>query len=284
MMRLGVVTLIWSENFGTDDLWILRRARELGSDVIDIAIVDPFAFPTEAVRRAVQETGIEVVLTHSLGPQNNPISPDPEIRSNGTRALKRCVEIGNALGVKLLSGVTYAAWGYKTGKPRTQQEWDWSVKHMREVCRFAAEAGTLNVAVEVINRYVTHFLNVSSDGVRYCEDVGLPNIKVHLDSFHMMIEENSFEEAIRRCGNRYLGYFHACESHRGIPGTGMVPWRGMLRELAAINYQGPLVIEAYDPGFDRISVNSCTWRRFAATGEEFAERGLQFLRGLLQSP
>jgi D-psicose/D-tagatose/L-ribulose 3-epimerase len=278
MIRLGVSTFFWSENFGAGDLWVLKRARELGSDVIDIAIADPFTFPTETVRKAVQEAGIDVVLTHALAQQNNPVSPDPVVRANGTKALKLCVEIGNALGAEILGGVTYAAWGYKTGKPPTLQEWDWSVSHMREVCRFARETGTLNVAVEVINRYVTHFLNISADGVRYCENVGLPNIKVQLDAFHMMIEENSFKEAIRSCGKRYLGYFHACESHRGIPGTGMVPWQEVVQELTAIDYRGPLVIEAYNPGFERVSANSCIWRKFAATADEFAEKGLRFLR------
>ena len=34
------------------------------------------------------------------------------------------------------------------------------------------------------------------------EDVGAPNITVHLDTYHMNIEENSFEKAIATCGDK----------------------------------------------------------------------------------
>jgi len=74
------------------------------------------------------------------------------------------------------------------------------------------------------------------------------NVKVHLDSFHMMIEEESFAKAIRCCGRDHLAYFHTCESHRGIPGTGLVPWRETFDTLREIGYDSPLVIESYDRG------------------------------------
>jgi len=181
--------------------------------------------------------------------------------------------------------VIYAAWGYKTNRPRTEQEWQWSLECMREVARYARDTGEVVLAVEVINRYVTHFLNIAEDAVRYCQESGMDNVKVHLDSFHMMIEEESFAKAIRRCGSQYLAYFHTCESHRGIPGTGLVPWRETFQTLAEIGYDSPLVIESYDPKFVRAACNSCIWRNLATSGEELAVRGLKFFREVLgESP
>lgn len=38
-------------------------------------------------------------------------------------------------------------------------------------------------------------------------DIGRPNIFVHLDSYHMNIEEDSMESAVRTCADK-LGYAH----------------------------------------------------------------------------
>jgi D-psicose/D-tagatose/L-ribulose 3-epimerase len=152
---------------------------------------------------------------------------------------------------------------------------------MRQVARYARETGAVVLAVEVINRYVTHFLNIAADAVRYCEESGMDNVKVHLDSFHMMIEEESFTKAIRTCGKEHLAYFHTCESHRGIPGTGLVPWAETFDTLREVGYDSPLVIESYDPKFVRSAGNSCIWRHFASSGEELVVKGLEFFQEML---
>src|ERR1022692_1393169 len=46
-------------------------------------------------------------------------------------------------------------------------------------------------------------------------EIGLPNVKVHLDTFHMIREEDDFTAAVLATEG-YLGYVHACENQRGI--------------------------------------------------------------------
>jgi len=280
--RFGVNTLIWTERFSEADLWILPRIKELGFQAIDLSVARPDEFPVKPTERALTETGVEPIITTALSPENNPISPDPEVRRCAAENLKRVVDIANTLNARIVGGVIYAAWGYKTNRPRTEEEWQWSLDCMREVAGYARDTGEVCLAIEVINRYVTHFLNVAEDAVRYCEETGQDNVKVHLDSFHMMIEEESFAKAIRQCGPRYLAYFHVCESHRGIPGTGLVPWRETFDTLEEIGYDSPLVIESYDPKFVRVASNSCIWRHFASSGEELAVKGLRFFQETLR--
>ena len=186
MFRFGVDSFIWSENFLEKDLWIIPKAKELGFETIDISISRPELFPTRAVKEAVGETGIDVVTTTTLNERTNLISPDPDVRKNGVESLKLLVDINNELGSPILGGVNYAAWGYLTRKPRTEREWEWSVTAMREVALYAKETGGVVIAVEPVNRFETHFLNIAEDAVRYCSDVGTGNIKVHLDCFHMI--------------------------------------------------------------------------------------------------
>lgn len=278
MFKFGVNTFIWSELFTEKDVPLIEKAKSLGFEVIDIGIMDPEKFPTKQVKEKVKEVGIEVVAMTVLPENANIIDPNPEIRRNGVEFLKKVVDINVEIGSKILGGVNYAAAGYVTGKPRTRDEWDWSVESMQEVGVYAKNKSDMIIAVEALNRFETHFLNIAEDAVKYCKDVGTGNIKVHLDSYHMIREELSFTEAVEACGNDFLGFVHVCESNRGIPGTGLVPWKEFFKALKKNGYQGPLVIEAFDPSFKELNRITATWRTFADTGEELAIQGLKNLK------
>lgn len=279
MFLFGVDTFIWTENFTDKDLWIIDKAKEIGFSHMDFAIAHPEHFPAAKVKSRLDSTGLVPVTTTTLARETNLISPDPAIREAGVLHMKMMVDICKAIGAKILGGVNYAAWGYLTGKGRTQAEWQYAVEAMKEICAYAkAVDPELVVAVECINRFETHFLNVASDGVQFCKDVGTDNIKVHLDCFHMNMEEYSFIDAIRTCGKTYLGYMHVNENNRGIPGAGMVPWHDVFRTLKEIGYTGPLVIESFDPNFEELVANCAIWRKLAESGEELATLGLKNLR------
>lgn len=282
MFKFGVDTFIWTEAFSEKDLWVIDRAKEVGFEVIDIFISHPESFPTELVKERIDRVGIEPVTTITLNEKTNLISPDPQVRANGVRTLKLMVDINLALGSKIIGGVNYAAWGYLTGKPRTEDEWKWSVEAMREVAEYAKERGDVVIAVEPVQRFETHFLNIAEDAVRYCRDVGIDNMKVHLDSFHMIREERSFRKAVEICGKEYLGYVHVCESDRGVPGTGLVPWKEFFAALKDIGYNGPLVIESFDPSFEELNRLCAIWRKFADSGEALAIEGLKNLKAIAQ--
>ncbi len=278
MFSFGVDSFIWSESFSEKDLWIIPKAKALGFETIDLAVAHPERFPAQKVKQAAADAGIALVTTHTLNKDTNLISPDARTRAKGVSALKTMVDINYELGSPIFGGVIYAGWGCITGRPRTQEEWSWSVAAMREVAQYAKKGGNLTIAVEPVNRFETHFLNIAEDAVRYCRDVGTGNVKVHLDCFHMTHEENSFAGAVASCGKEYLGYVHVCESNRGIPGTGLVPWKEFFTALSKTGYFGPLVIESFDPGFEELNRLCAIWRKFADSGEALAVEGLRNLK------
>ncbi len=280
MFQYGVNSLIWTEEFTEKDLPLIAKAKSLGFKVIDINISHPERFPVKAVKNTVNEVGIEVVTTTGLPKESNPIDPDPSVRRHAVNTLKKLVDINIELGSRVLGGVIYAGWGYLSGKPRTEDEWKWSEESMREVTQYAKNKGELILAVEPINRFETHFLNIAEDAVRYCREVGGDNLKVHLDTFHMIREETSFTKAVEVCGKKYLGYVHVCENNRGIPGTGLVPWKEFFIALKQVGYEGPLSIESFDPGFEELNRLAAIWRKFADTGEDLAVRGLKNLQDI----
>ena len=283
MFRFGVASLIWTEDFTEKDLPLIEKARELGFDVLDINVAHPERFPAEKVSEKIKEVGIEVVTTIGMPQDSNIIHPDPAVRKQGLNTLKKMVDINVEIGSKIIAGVIYASWGYITGKPRTEEEWKWSVENMREAAEYAKSKGDIVMVIEPVNRFETHFINIAEDGVKYCKDVGTGNMKILLDAFHMIREEMSFIDAVNICGKEYLGYVHVCENNRGIPGTGLVPWREFFTALKNIDYDGPLSIESFDPGFEELNRLCAIWRNFADTGEELAVQGLKNLKEIEKS-
>ena len=281
--KFGVDSFIWSEAFSEKDVWIIPKAKELGFEVVDLAVAHPENFPMEAVLAAKAQTGLELVTTTTLGPDTNLISPDEAIREKGISHMKLMVDINKTLNSKILGGVIYAGWGCLTRRPRTEQEWEWSVTAMKEISNYAKEEWDGIIAVEPVNRFETHFLNIAEDAVQYCKDVGNANMKVHLDCFHMIGEEKTFSSAVKTCGKEYLGYVHVNENDRGIPGTGMVPFEEFFRALLDVGYTGPLTIESFDPSFVELAANCAIWRKLADSGEALAVEGLANLKKIIES-
>jgi len=84
------------------------------------------------------------------------------------------------------------------------------------------------------------------------EQVGSPNVRIHLDTFHMNVEEKRLPDAIHRAGP-YLRHFHACGSDRGIVGADHTDWTGIRDALRDVGYDGMVVIESFTPGVKEIA-------------------------------
>ena len=110
-----------------------------------------------------------------------------------------------------------------------------------------------------------------------CDAVGVENVGLLLDTYHMNIEEKSLGDAIRLAGERVF-HFHSCENDRGTPGTGHVPWSDAFAALTDIGYGGQVVIESFTPAVKEITRAVSLWRPLDASGDELAAGGLAFLR------
>jgi D-psicose/D-tagatose/L-ribulose 3-epimerase len=171
----------------------------------------------------------------------------------------------------------HCGWGYLTGGMRTEDEWKWGVECFRETASYARAQSDLILGIEPVNRFESHFINTAADAVRFLRDVGEPNGKVHLDTFHMIREEDDIPSAVKATGS-YLGYVHACENQRGIPGSGQVPWNAFFTALADVGYDGCVTVESFDPNLKSIVKLCCIWRKLADSPEQLATQGLAFLK------
>jgi D-psicose/D-tagatose/L-ribulose 3-epimerase len=153
------------------------------------------------------------------------------------------------------------------------------VDNYREIAAYAQRNSSLILGIEPLNRFESHFINVARDAVRFIQEVGMPNVKVHLDTFHMIREEDDMVQAVLDTGG-HLGYVHACENQRGIPGTGLVPWTSVFQALRQVRYDGCVTIESFDPDIESVATLCCMWRKLADSPEQLATEGLKFLKGV----
>ena len=105
------------------------------------------------------------------------------------------------------------------------------------------------------------------EAVEYVNAVDRDNVKVMLDTFHMNIEEDSFEDAIYTAGH-HLGYLHVCENNRKLPGQGRLPWKEIGRALKGIEFQGPVVIESFLTMEGSVAHDLKIWRQLCTEGSE----------------
>jgi len=280
MHRYGLELLLYTGRFGKGDVKYIHHAKELGFDGVEIHLGHPEEIPVEEIKKALKETGMEANFAVTLTQEANSISKDPEVRKNALEYFKKCIDVAYAItgGGCCIGGVNYAGWGYFTGTSRTPQEWEWAVKNYREAAKYA-RAKNIVLAVEPVNRFETYFLNTAADSVQFCKDVGEPNVKVHLDTYHMIREERSFYRAIVDTGD-YLGYLHACENDRGIPGTGLVPWEEVYRALKDIDYQGWITIESFVPDIPDLARLTAIWRKLAPSADALASDGLKNIKAI----
>jgi D-psicose/D-tagatose/L-ribulose 3-epimerase len=260
------------------DLPVLEHCKSLGFDAVEIIPFDPDNFPATKVRQTADDLGLVINTGYGMPLECNTISPDPAVRKAGVELSKKLIDLSAAAGAKVFGGAIYCGWGYLTGKMRTDEEWKWGIESTRAIAEYAArQAPGLIIGIETLNRFESHFINTVDDALRFISEIDMPNVKVHLDTFHLIREENDLVGAFDRCGTQ-LAYVHACENQRGIPGTGMVPWLEVFQALKRIDYRGCVTIESFDPDMANIAKLCCIWRKLADSPEHLASEGLRYLK------
>ena len=276
-MQFGIHSLLFTETFVDKDLPLLDKCKAMGFDAVEIIPFKPDEFPARKVRAAAADLGLTINMGYGMPEQYNIISPDAGVRQAGIEFSKKLIDLANEAGAQVFGGMIYCGWGYLTGKMRTQDEWKWGVECYREIASYAQQSSDLILGIEPVNRFESHFINTAADALKFIHEVGVSNVRVHLDTFHMIREETDFSGCVLETGS-LLGYVHACENQRGIPGTGLTPWVPFFRALQQVGYDGCVTIESFDPDMESIAKLCCIWRKLADSPEQLATEGLAFLK------
>ena len=277
-MRIGINTFLFTSPFTTDSISLFPTFKKWGFETVEIPIESPEHIDPAAVKAAADKHGLAIgSVCACMGPGRD-FRGSPEEQQTAMDYCKAVVDQATVLGCPRVIGPIYSVVGKADAVEEEQQKAEFAlvVNNLKELAAYAASKG-VNLCIEPLNRFETDFLNTCAKGLQLIKAVGAKNVKLHLDTFHMNIEEKNQAAAIRKAG-KLLGHFHACGSDRGTPGNDHIDWKPIIKALKDIKYSGDLVIESFTTDVKVIARAAAIWRRIEPTRNEIATKGIKFLK------
>lgn len=284
---IGIISMQFVRPFGRQHLPLFKKIRGLGFDFIELLVPEPEdGLDLAETRRALADAGLGVVLAARVNPQRSIASADKAARQGGLDYLKRCVEVADGLGARIVGGPLYGEPLVFAGRPPQPHGKDdiaaraaRTVEGLAAVAPIARSAGKV-FALEPLNRFETDIVCTTRQAIEVVDRVGDKGLGILLDTFHMNMEERSIPDAVRAAGAR-LVHFQANENHRGFPGTGHVDWPAVMRALAEIGYTGPVSLEPFRRDDDRVGLPIAHWRAPHEDEDAKLRAGLGLIRSCL---
>jgi D-psicose/D-tagatose/L-ribulose 3-epimerase len=262
----------WSAEGGR---FAIEKTAEYGFDMLEIILPASLDFDAKTTKNQLDDKGILGRCTLNL-PTNCHIPLYPE---RAVLLIKAALDKVAEMDGDFLGGVLHSAIGTFTRNPCTIEEKIIIHQVFTEVAEYANKRN-ITIAPEPINRYESYVFTSADEVLDMIEVIGTKTIGLHLDTFHMNIEENNFYDPIIRAGNR-LKHIHITESDRGMTGEGNVHWDDFFKALAAIDYQGPLVLENFSSQIAALVGPTSLWRPSKYNAEDLAKGSLLFMKKMV---
>jgi D-psicose/D-tagatose/L-ribulose 3-epimerase len=275
--RIGVHASVWVGSWSRKDCAsAIRSTVEAGYDFIEMPVLDPSGIDVLHTRLELERAGLGMTASLGLSAGTDISSEDPDTVARGAALLDRALAVVRDAGGTDLCGVIHSAMRKYT-EPATERGTENAITVLRHLAE-RAQASGIGLHLEVVNRYESNLLNTGAQAVSLIGRIGVPGLRVHLDTYHMNIEEGVIDHAIEACG-AHLGYFHVGESHRGYLGTGTVNFETAFRSLARIGYQGPIAFESFSSAVvdAHLSNTLGVWRNLWSDSADLARHARGFI-------
>ena len=281
--KIGAHGLVWAGGWSESEArYSIESTKNAGFDVIEILLMNPRNIDASMTRRLLEEYEVEATASLGLALDTDVSSEDPDTVRAGERLLHEALSVARDFGASYLGGVLYGALN-KYNAPVTERGRTHSVAAVQKLCDEAAGSG-ITLGLEIVNRYESNLLNTASQAVDYIREIDRSNIFVHLDTYHMNIEEPDSYSAVLTCGS-LLGYVHVGESHRGYLGSGNVDFPSLFRGLAAIGYTGTITFESFSSKvlMPELTNSLAIWRDLWGDSADLAAQARSFIDAQLRA-
>lgn len=220
----------------------IRKAAELGFHGVELALkeaseVDPGRLDRELGRRNVEVSCISTGQVFAVS-RLYFTHPDPERRKEVIRVFSDLVELscdyGKIINIGRVRG--FIAEGQK--REETERLF---IDTLESICE-TAEAKSVTIIVEPVNRYEINFINSVDEGAAVLAGVKHRNVGLMPDVFHMNIEDAAIGDTLARHG-KLVKYIHFADSNRHAPGQGHLDFDDVFDGLARGGFDGWASIE-----------------------------------------
>ncbi len=221
----------------------LDRAARLGVDGLELMTADPSGLQPGRMRKQLEAHGLCAVAIGSGAAAMQAglalLHADAGVAARAATRLDELMAFAADVGAPLVTIGSFR--GRLVGAGAGARE------RLADALRLAAErAATLGVrlAIEPLNRYEADLINTAAEGLAFVESVGHAALGLLLDTYHVNIEEASWEAPIHclmQAGR--LWHMHLGDNNRLSPGDGMIDFGALVRALRAAGYNGALSAE-----------------------------------------
>ncbi len=276
--RFGAHCYLFTDRWSDASLGLLDQARALNAEHFEIAIGDDVEFTPALTRRRAEELGLQLTTgPGGLWPVECDLSADNAgDRERGLAWHKRQVDRSAAIGAIAYTGALYGHPGTVKRRIPPPGEYERTAEGLHSLAEYAGEQG-LQIVLEPMSHFRTHLVNTPEQAIRLVGMANHPNLRILLDTYHMVTEVRDFAAAIRTAQDRLWG-LHACENDRGVPGGGIVPWSAVFSALHEIAFTGYLVLETYNSSLDDFAYRRGIFQDVCPDGVAFVRQGFGFLR------
>ena len=274
---LGVHALVWVGGTTPTDVRIaVEQTKAAGYDLLEFSLHDSLNIDTAATRELLEGAGLRVACSRGLARDADVSSEDPDTVARGVDLLQESLRVTHEIGGTVLTGALYSAFG-KAPAPLSKKGRDNVVGVLADLAAEAAPLG-VTLGLEICNRYETNVVNTALEALALADDIGADNVMIHLDTYHMNIEEDDFVTPVRDVGDR-LGYVHIGENHRGYLGSGHLDFAAFFGALAEIDYRGSLTFESFSSAVlaSGLSNDLAIWRNLWDDGFDLAVQARVFM-------
>lgn len=273
-IKFGASMLSWIKPGWTADagLYAIQQAAKAEFDLLEILLPPSLELDEMTVKSQLKTYGIQAVCSLNLPPSAHiPFYPQ-----EATRLMKAALDKTAALDATFMGGVLHGGIGVFSGHPRNAAEEDIICEVWTDVAEHAQNLG-ITIGIEPINRYETYVCTSAAEVLMLIERTGMNNLALHLDTFHMNIEEDNFMDPVIAAGSR-LKHIHMTESNRGLLGEGNVHWDDLFKALAAIQFEGNLVLENFSSSVEGMQEAVSLWRPSRYEASMLAAESLRFMK------
>lgn len=219
-----------------DILQCMDHAKRLGYDGVELHMRNAKLNDYHQIAGYADALGIKVTTIGTgmacYADGHYMTNPDKQARQAAAQVLIDFLEAGRTVGG---AAVMFGLMKGPLPEPRLRDQYkDILFESLQPVVQ-AAEKFGCDLTIEAINRFQSDYLWTADETLEFVNRFQSERVTVHLDTFHMNIEDKDMERAIRICKGK-LGHFHFSDSDRCYPGHGHVDFKMCMDTLYDIGY------------------------------------------------
>ncbi|MEO6875132.1 MAG: sugar phosphate isomerase/epimerase [Opitutaceae bacterium] len=280
-MKLGAHIYLWTERWSDAEVGLLDRARGLGLDTLELSLGLDVKFSTALTRRAAEAAGVGLIVgPGGEWPAGADLSDDdPANRRSALEFHRSIINQAAELGAVAYAGALYGRPGKVLRRRPPPDELPRAADGLHTLAAHAQAAG-VRLVIEPMSRFRSHVVNTPAQALQVLKLAAHPNLRILLDTYHLVTEVRDYAEAIRTVGDQLWG-LHACENDRGVPGGGLLPWAEIFGALRATRAEY-LGFEGYNTGFGDFGFRRGMFQNVCPDGDAFVREAVAFTRKQLQ--